>query len=228
MEAMAGAGRDRSGRTARPLAVRIGLSAAVVGLLAVTVGDDDEPPATTTTTRPELVGTAAELADLLELRQEQTYHARYEGASVDAASIVIETWQHADGRVRQDQILSTSAEGAHLVALDADDGPVRCTRLSEEEWSCRRATRDATAASDPLAAVRARLANDEVSASTEQVDGATARCFRLGEGSDRSELCVRPDSGIPVRITAGLTELRAVILEETVDPAVFEPPGPVT
>jgi hypothetical protein len=204
-----------------------GLLAAVFGTTLALSGDESTPETTTTSVR-ELTGAAAELAELLETRQDEAYHARYEGQSVEAASIVIETWQDDEGRVRQDQILSAGGQGAHLVSLDGDDGPVRCTQVSEQEWTCRRAAPAETAASDPVAAIRARLAEGEVIARDEQVDGEAARCFELVAGAERSELCVRPETGIPVRISAGKTELRLVLLEETVDPAAFEPPGPVT
>lgn len=228
---MRAAGGDRRGHGSRPLVLRVGLGAVVVGLVGAAIGTSlvtsDESPATTTTTAaPELAGAAAELARLLELRQDQTYHARYEGSSVEAASIVIETWQD-DGRVRQDQVLSAAGQGAHLVALDAGDGPVRCTRLAEQEWACRRTAAN-DAAIDPVAAIRARLAEGEVSGRDERIDGDAARCFTLEADGTSSDLCVRPNTGIPVRITAGDTELRLVILEDTVDPAAFEPPGPLT
>lgn len=215
--------------------MRLSLALVVVGLLAAIVGTtvaltgDEEAPETTTTTVPELTGAAAELADLLETRQDQTYHARYEGSSADAASIVIETWQDDGGRVRQDQLLSAGGEAAHLVSLDGgEDGPVRCTRVSELEWTCRRAAPAEAAASDPLAAIRSRLAEGEVTAGDQQVDGEPARCFELEADGDTSQLCVQPDTGIPVRITAGATELRLVLFEEQVDPAAFEPPGPIS
>lgn len=218
---------------ARSLLPRIGLGVVVIGLVAAVVGTtvvggDDVASTTTTTEAPVLTGPAAELADLLELRQGQTYHARYEGSSIQAASIVIETWQDADGRVRQDQVLSADGQGAHLVSLDGDDGAVRCTRVSEQEWSCRRAAPAEAAASDPLVAIRAQLAEGGVQAHAEQIDGDDARCFELDSDGTSSELCVRPATGIPVRITAGDTELRLVLLEETVDPGAFEPPGPVS
>lgn len=213
--------------------MRLALALVVAGLLAALVGTtlvvtgDDESAESTTTTEPDLSGAAAELADLLLARQDQTYHARYEGQSADA-SIVIETWQDDDGRVRQDQILSAAGQGAHLLSLDAGDGPIRCTRVSEQEWTCRRASAAESAATDPIAGIRARLADGEVLAADEQIDGSPARCFELVSGAERSTMCVRPETGIPVRITAGQTELRLVLLEETVDPAAFEPPGPVT
>lgn len=230
---MAGGRRTARTQGARPLLLRVGLGAAVVGLVGAAVGTGivtggDEAPTTTTTTLPDLTGAAAELAGLLEARGDQTYHARYEGGSVEASSIVIETWQDADGRVRQDQLLTAAGQGAHLVTLDAGDGPVRCTRVSEREWSCRRVAATEAAAADPVAAIRARLAEGGVQARDDQIDGAPARCFTLRADGTSSELCVRPETGIPVRIAAGDTELRLVLFEETVDPAAFEPPGPVT
>lgn len=220
-------------RGRRPFALRVGLGAVAVGLVGATVtttlaGTEGDAPAPTTTTLPTLSGPAAELAELLETRQRQAYHARYEGSSEEASSIVIETWQDADGRVRQDQILSTAGQGAHLVSLDGDEGPVRCTRISEQEWTCRRAAPADAGAADPIAGIRSRLAGSEVHARDEHIDGGAVRCFTLDAAGEASELCVRPATGIPVRIGAGQTELRLVLLEEAVDPAVFEPPGPVT
>ena len=218
-------GRGTAAKLLAALVVTL-LVAAVGGTLAIT--DDDEARGPTTTSLPELTGAAAELAELLEDRQEVAYHARYEGQSVDTSSIVIETWQDSDGRVRQDQILSAAGQGAHLVSIDGDDGPLRCNRVSEQGWTCRRAAPAEAAADDPIEAIRARLAEGEVTAHDEQVDDEPARCFELGAEDETSELCVRPDTGIPVRISAGPTELRLVLLEMTVDPAAFEPPGPVS
>jgi hypothetical protein len=203
----------------------------LAGLVAAMFGTTfaltrDEPTETTTTTLAELTGAALELAELLEARQGEEYHARYEGESVEAASVVIETWQDGEGSVRQDQILTAGGQGAHLVSLDGDAGAVRCTRVAEA-WSCRQAAPAEVASSDPLAAIRARLAEGEVTARSEQVDGEPARCFELGT-DEGGELCVQAATGIPLRISAGDTELRLVLLEATVDPAAFEPPGPVT
>lgn len=231
---MPGGTRGVARAAQRSLVLRIGLIVLVMGLVAAVMGtsvvgnEDASTNATTTTAPPLLSGAAAELADLLELRQGQEYHARYEGSSVEAASVVMETWQDADGRVRQDQILSADGQGAHLVSLDGGEGAIRCTRLSEQEWSCRRAAPAEAAAADPLVAIRAKLAEGGVQAHAEQIDGGDARCFRLEADGAASELCVRPATGIPVRISAGDTELRLVLLEETVDPAAFEPPGPIT
>jgi hypothetical protein len=203
------------------------LTGLLVALFATTFAvTDNGTPKSTTTTLAELTGAALELAELMESRQGEEYHARYEGESVDGASVVIETWQDGEGGVRQDQILTAGEQGAHLVSIDGKDGAVRCTRL-EEEWSCRQAAPAELAASDPLAAIRARLAEGKVTARNEQVDGEPARCFELGADVG-SELCVQPATGIPMRISAGETELRLVVLEATVDPAAFEPPGPVT
>jgi hypothetical protein len=203
------------------------LIAAVVGTLTIT--DDESADETTTTGPPTLSGAAAELAELLETRQTVAYHARYEGRSAEASTIVIETWQDGEGLVRQDQILSTAEQAAHLVSIDGGaEGPIRCNQLAETEWTCRRAAQAEADASDPIAAMRARLAEGEVTAETTQIDGSPARCFQLVAEGQESELCVRPDTGIPVRIGAAATELRLVIFEEDVDPAVFEPPGPVT
>jgi hypothetical protein len=203
--------------------VLAGLVAALFGNTAII---DNGAPETTTTTLAELKGAALELAELMEARQGEEYHARYEGESVDGASVVIETWQDGEGSVRQDQILTAGDQGAHLVALDGDDGAVRCTQVADT-WSCRQAAPAEVDASDPLAAIRARLAEGKVTARSEQVDGESARCFELGADVG-SELCVQAATGIPMRISAGDTELRLVVLETTVDPAAFEPPGPVT
>lgn len=224
-----GAGTRRLGTLGRLVAALVvtGLVAALVGTTLLIRGDDSSDPSTTTA--PTLRGAAAELAALLEERQDATYHARYEGQSGEDSTIVIETWQDGAGRVRQDQVLAAAGQAAHLMSLDGgDDGPLRCSQLSEQEWTCRRAAPGEAAAADPIAAIRARLAEGEVTARDEQVDSSPARCFELVAESQRSELCVKPDTGIPVRISAGQTELRLVLLEDAVDPAAFEPPGPIS
>ena len=210
--------------------VLIGVVVAFVGAIASVQtlgGDPQETDATTTTAARPLAGAAAELAELLALRQDQTYHARYEGQSADSATVVIETWQDGSGQVRQDQVLQTGDKAAHLVSLVADGEEVRCTRIATDEWTCRRAPAGDLTRADPIAAVRARLSDGEVTARNVQVDGEPARCFVLAaEGTD-NELCMRTDTGIPLRITGGTTELRLVTFEDTVDPSAFAPPGPV-
>jgi hypothetical protein len=210
--------------------VLIGVVVAFIAAVAgVQIFGGDEPAteeATTTTTGP-LEGAAAELAGLLELRQSQTYHARYEGQSGESSTVVIETWQDGSGQVRQDQVLRSGDEGAHLISLVADGREVRCTQIATDEWTCRRAATGELSGADPVAAVRARLAAGEVTARNVDIDGQPARCFELTGQGETSELCVRIETGIPVRISGGSTELRLVVLEDAVDPSVFTPPAPV-
>jgi hypothetical protein len=208
----------------------IGVVVAFIAAIAgVQILGSDEPATenATTTTAGSLEGAAAELAELLELRQTQTYHARYEGQSGESSTVVIETWQDGAGDVRQDQVLRSGDQAAHLVSLVADGEEIRCTQIATDEWDCRRAATGELSGADPLAAVRARLAEGEVTARNVDVDGQPARCFELTAQGETSELCVRAETGIPVRIGGGTTELRLVVLEDTVDPSVFEPPAPV-
>jgi hypothetical protein len=212
-------------------AVLIGAVVALVAAIAgtITLNDRAEAPEPTPppTTAP-LAGAAAELATLLETRQGQEYHARYEGEAGESSSVVIETWQDGAGQVRQDQILRTGDTGAHLVSIVSADGEVRCTQIATDEWNCRRAPAGDLSRNDPVAAVRTQLAGGEVTASNVDVDGAPARCFELVTAGSTSELCARPDTGIPVRIAGGTTELRLVQFDDTVDPTAFEPPAAVT
>jgi hypothetical protein len=211
--------------------VLIGVVVAFVSALVVvrSLGSDSGPTgrAATTTAVEALSGAAAELAELLERRQGATYHARYEGESGQSSSVVIETWQDGGGNVRQDQILRSGDQGAHLMSLVAGGVEVRCTQIATDQWSCRQAAAGELRQADPLAAMRSRLAQGEVTARNVEVDGIRARCFELATDGNRNELCLRVETAVPVRITGGTTELRLVTLEDTVDPSVFTPPAPV-
>lgn len=205
------------------------LVAAVVGTIALG-GTDDEADTTTSTTTttaaPELEGAAAELADLLELRQDQTYHARYEGRSGETSTVVIETWQ-AGGQVRQDQIVTGASQSGHLATIDSDAGQVRCTQV-QGTWTCREAAPEEIARADPFGNIREELALASVVETRTDIGGEPAVCFEITVPAGSSRICARPGTGIPVSIAGGATELQLVLLEQSVDASVFEPPAPVS
>jgi hypothetical protein len=217
----------------RTKAVRI-VAAVVVTLLigatiaaaASSIGNDRSGEATTTTTTVELTGAARELASLLDERRTRTYHARYEGSTPEVTSIAIETWQHGT-LVRQDQQVQSGSDLLQLSTFVLPTGQVNCVHLGTQGWTCQRAAPGQRQPVDPVGAIRQRLGEGEVTARDANVEGRPVRCFQLTVEGDVSELCVIADSGIPVRITGGTTELRLTVLEEAVDDGVFEPPAPV-
>lgn len=200
----------------------LALLATTVGVFVATSGDPDHDGEET----PRLSGEAGVLVALLEKKDRRTYHARYTGTSPDAGGVVLETWQQPP-LVRQDSQVTVEGKVARTTSLVLDGGRrVRCTKLDERPWECQRDP--STTPADPLAAIRSRLGEGEVTSRTTSVKGRTVRCFRFTTAGQANELCVIPDQGIPVTVRAGGSELTLAALEAEVDDSVFDPPAAVT
>lgn len=211
--------------------MRIVAGAIVALVIAAVIGalDTSDAPeqATTSTTAPrQLTGDAQELFDLLERKNDATYHARYQGSSPDATEVVIETWQQPP-RIRQTSIASVQGRTVTASSFMLPDGSFRCSQLGTEPWQCR-ASSSAEAGSDPLAAIAERLASGEVTARDDRVQERLVRCFSLRAEDGLTDLCVTPDAGIPVSVQAGESRLELVALDQAVSDTDFELPAEVT
>lgn len=191
-------------------------------ILALNGGTSASGDQTTTTVTQPLSETAKELLALLEKRDAQTYHARYTSTSADT-SLVLETWQDPP-RVRQDSQVLVKGQAAETRVLLLPSRSVRCTKLAATGWTCRN---DPSGASlDPLAGVRSRLAEGQVTARTTRIDGREVRCFRFIADGQTTELCLDPKRGIPIQVTGGGSRLVLDGLDDQVGD-VFEPPADV-
>lgn len=202
--------------------VVVGLVAAGAGALGTAIGGDDESPDTTEPV--ELSAEARELVDLLDKRDESTYHARYQGTSPDAGTVMLETWQ-SPPLARQDSELSAEGQLVRTATLVLESTQVSCTRLGDAAWTCQEEPLTDPSASDPLRDIRARLGEGRVTASDAQIDGEAVRCFRFAIEGAANELCLRAETGIPVTVSSGESTLELVDLEEQVDQSVFVPPA---
>ena len=199
------------------------LVGAIVGTAALTAKDDT---ATTTTTAAPvtLTGTARELYDLLATKDEATYHARYDGSSPDVTALSLETWQMPPN-VRQDSDLTVGGQQAQTSSFVLGSTQVRCVRLtSSSAWTCQPG---GTADTDPLASIRDRLDEVDVTARDTTLGGRTVRCFQFTVDGASNELCLTPDQGIPVLVRASGSELNLTLLDEDVAEDDFVPPAEV-
>lgn len=216
-------------RKPRSRGVRVAAAVAAAAVVATTVGatafigGDDED----SRDDAELTGDAKELADLLERRETAVYHATYEGTGPEGASLEVESWQDAP-RARQDQRVSNGGDELSLSTFVLPSGRVTCIELAEQGWSCRQTAAADQATIDPLEAIRARIGEGEVTAEDARVEGRAVRCYRFEVDRERNELCLIPESGIPVRIRGGDSELRLTALEEDVAEEAFTLPAEVT
>jgi hypothetical protein len=115
----------------------------------------------------------------------------------------------------------------YLSSFVLQTGRVTCLKSGAESWICRQVAESQQQAIDPIASIRARLGQGQVTSQDESLEGRSVRCYRFVVEDENNEVCLIPDSGIPVRIRGGSTELRLVMLEGTVDAGVFTPPAPV-
>jgi hypothetical protein len=216
---------QRSNATRVGLALIVALLVAGLSGLVFTTSDDDNGP--TTTTLGELSDTALELLELLQRREDETFHAVYEGTSPDApGGIRIETWQEPP-QARQDTALGLPEGTARTSTLVLTDGAVRCAELPPQPMACRQATAAEAGADDPTAAIAARLREGEVTVEDTTIERRRVRCFTHTVPEGATELCVTDDTGITVRVTAADSELRLVTLDEDIPAEVFTPPAPV-
>jgi hypothetical protein len=199
------------------------LIGALVGTAAL-VSADRSTTTTTTTAPVTLTGTARELYDLLAQKDEATYHARYDGSSPEVSALSLETWQQPPN-VRQDSDLTVSGQQAQTSSFVLGTTQVRCVRLTAAgAWTCQPG---GTADTDPLAAIRDRLDEIEVSARDTTISGRAVRCFQFTVDGAANELCITPDRGIPVLVRAAGSELRLTELDDDVAEDDFVPPAEV-
>lgn len=198
-------------------ALVVSFLAATVGVLALSVGGGDDPT-------EELSGDAEELLELLDKRDDATYHAKYEASAPGTQGLVVETWQ-SPPNVRQDSEIRSGTQVVRARVLASSEGRVRCSQLNDAGWQCRPAS--AAEAQDPLASFRQRLGQGTVTATDASIDGREVRCFEMATPEGTSKLCAVPTTGVPVSVEGGETELRLVTLDDAVDSELFQPPAPV-
>ncbi len=192
-------------------------------------GADDEPTSTTTDSvaREDLSADAQELLTLLERKEDETYHAVYEGSSPEApGGVRLESWQ-APPAARQDTVLAASGQAASTTTIVSPDGTYRCTALGvDQPVTCRALPGAEAGAADPVGAIIDRLTEGTVIRERTSIDRRAVDCFTLTTGEGVTELCLN-DVGIPVRVLADGSELRLVSLDTDVPSEIFLPPGPV-
>ena len=199
-------------------ALIVSFLAATVGVVAFSAGGGDDGPENHS-------DDAEELLELLDKRDDATYHAKYEATAPGAEALVLETWQSPPS-VRQDSEIRSGTQRVRARVLEDGERRVRCTQLNDAGWQCRLAAAGETAG-DPLASFRQRVGQGTVTADDADIEGRKVRCFELATTEGTSRLCASPETGIPVQVQGGDTELRLVTLDEAVDEALFEPPAPV-
>lgn len=197
--------------------------AGLVGAAAIVVPQEDPGPETTTTEAIELSGDARELFDLLQTKDEATYHAVYTGRSPEASDVRLETWQRPPD-IRQDSDLTIDGQRAQTSSFVLGSESIRCLRLGEGTWTCQPGGPSDT---DPLAAIRQRLGEVDVTARDTTVGEHDVRCFAFTVEGDANELCLTEDRGIPVLVRAGGSELQLQSLDDGVGDADFVPPAEV-
>jgi hypothetical protein len=199
----------------------------LIGITAGALGSAMRDNSTTTTTAEsaEPSAGAKELADLLDKRDDATYHARYQGSSPDTGSIVLETWQEPP-LSRLNSEVQSQGQVVQASTLVLASSEVHCARSGEEPWRCQETAITDPSAADPLAEMRSRLDQASVTASDAQVGGVAVRCFRFAIDGTTDELCLRADTGIPVSVTSGDSRLDLVEVQDAVDPTAFDPPAP--
>jgi|GEM_PF-4419330 hypothetical protein len=196
---------------------------ALVGAAAIVVPQEDPGRGPTTTEPVQLSGSARELFDLLAEKDAATYHAVYSGTSPETSDVRLETWQRPPD-VRQDSDLTLDGQRARTSSFVLDEEQVRCLRLGEGAWTCQPGGPSDT---DPLAAIRQRLGEVDVTARDTTIGEHVVRCFAFTVEGDANELCLTEDRGIPVLVRAGGSELRLESLDDEVDDADFVPPSEV-
>jgi hypothetical protein len=208
----------------------------VVGLIAILAGggDDDDPSAggssTTNTTEP-LGEHAQDLLGRLERGRAGQVHLRLVSAeaAIEGRTIVVEMWRDGD-LVRQDVLIEAPGSRNEVSAFQLPTGNVICQRAAEgDEWACQRSVSTATENGDPVGLIEAAAANlqgADVSATDEEIDGTSVRCYAIDRPEGASSLCLT-DDGVPLRLVAQGQELTATSVEREVDADVFTPPAEV-
>jgi hypothetical protein len=206
------------------------LVAATAGAVGSAIAGNDTDPTTSLlpiTTLPLDPG-GRELAGLLATADGAVYHARYQ--SVTDESVVFETW-HSPPNIRHDT--SAPDQGGQVVrsrVLIGSQGQIHCEEAAGGAWQCERVAAGSSVP-DPVVGIRDRLPGAEVQGRDDTIDGRPVRCFAIanevsGGDVDEIDVCVTPDSGIPVRIASDTTELRLVGLDDIVPADTFTPPAP--
>lgn len=219
------------------LLMAVGAALALAGVTALDRNDDAttssepaaEPTERQTVERPDAEANpaAAELYDLVSSFADLTLHARYrvEVAARPGMTSMIDVWQK-DGRVRQEAEVDGGDGTGRLVVLDLDDRVLLCQQPPEGRYTCDRVPdAQATSLEQLRTGLLTGLADQEVDARDDTIDGRAVRCFVVAAQS-ASELCATPD-GVLVRVRAPEGSFELVELDTEVDDSVFTPPGPV-
>jgi hypothetical protein len=200
------------------------LIAAFAGAAALRPSGSSSTAKTTTTTAVHLTGNALELVTLLSTKDRATYHARYTGSSPQSQQVTLETWQRPPD-IRQDSQLTIQGQVAETSSFVLGPKQVRCVRLpSATGWTCQQGD---VASADPLAAIRSRLGEGDVSVRDTQIGTRPVKCFQFTVDGATNELCVTTDKGIPVLVRAADSQLTLTALDDNVADADFVPPAPV-
>lgn len=208
------------------MAGAVGASVLLLGSLATRVAPDDDQASPTSTT-VKLTGEAKELVALLERDREATFHAKYDVTSTDlpGAAVTFETWRKPP-RSRSDIDVTRTDGVVRTRQIRSDDSVVACQQAGSSPWRCSRKA-EAEGSTDPFE----KTVSDEVAraqsvtARDETIDDRRVRCFMLRREGITSEYCATAE-GVPVRVEAGGTKLRLVLVDDRVDD-VFEPPAAV-
>jgi hypothetical protein len=188
-------------------------------------------PATTTSVDPATLAPAAkELYALIQQGRSTGYHVVLSVTGSALPTTVteasIEVWRLGP-RVRHDTRLVDSAGTTTTVDIGGPDGSVQCDTLAGAELTCKRTSTTAIGPDDDfLGFLVQTIASSTVEGRDDTVGGTAARCYRIG-GADGTELCLTP-GGVPLRIAETTFVEEARVVEPTVDPAVFQPPAPVS
>ena len=188
-----------------------------------------QPPAATSTSL-KLDTSAKELLGLLTKGKQVVYHATYT-AVVQGTSASLELWQKPP-LVRRDTNFNVGGSSSTKTEeFKLHDQLVGCLQQSGGPWKC---TQEPASSGDPsdavLSNVGASLSGRSVTARSDTVSGRPVRCYSAAAVGSLGavEICLTPDTGIPVLVDAGAGRITLASFELTVPDNVFSLPATPT
>lgn len=191
-------------------------------------------PTTTTVLDPTTLGPEGqELYQLVQTGRAGQYHVRFQlsGTSLPATatSAFLDIWR-SGALVRQDTRLEETSGVTHGANIGGPDGTISCQEQPGLAMACQRLSSDPLPPEDDfLSSIMQRLSQAAIEARDDEIAATPVRCFVL-DGDDtvnRSELCLTA-AGVPLRVDVVGLKADALELQGEVDPAIFEPPAPVS
>ena len=185
-------------------------------------------PALGTPTTVNLDTGAKELVALIAKGKAVTYHATYT-AVVQSTTLSLELWQKPP-LARRDASFTSGSSSTHTEEFKLNNELVGCIQQTGSSWKCTNSNSGQDPSDGVIGALTQALGNRTVMAKNDTVSGRAVRCYSAAQVGPLPpvQICLTPDTGIPVLVDAGAGKITLTGVDLTVPANVFSLPAAPT